>query len=287
MSRYMTLHREQAGGKKLSQDEEKEVGILGNLFILWCAIQYTVGSLHINGKETLGMVPETVDETYPLYGKVSLPRMIVAQFDTLNYNAVLERYKEKLLKDIDWLFSQDKSRWWFTIYLIVFVLLREASRMTADRYRHARANHGSKLRYSIPAFVEGLHESCNNVLTHWHYYNCNIWPRHSSISNKRGDHFENLATVHLNLVRQTRKAPEVKKHLSVWKLYKTENGKVDKITLSKDAGCVRYTGKQDKFDWDHPSYWVAQMFEKDWYPHPTYQRESLPNKALTTAIAAA
>ncbi|KAM0249298.1 hypothetical protein ACHAP5_002950 [Fusarium lateritium] len=262
MSRYMTLHREQAG-------------------------EYTVGSLHINGKETLGMVPETVDETYPLYGKVSLPRMIVAQFDTLNYNGVLERYKEKLLKDIDWLFSQDKSRWWFTIYLIVFVLLREASRMTADRYRHARANHGSKLRYSIPAFVEGLHESCNNVLTHWHYYNCNVWPRHSSISNKRSDHFENIATVHLNLVRQTRKAPEVKKHLSVWKQYKTENGKVDKITLSKDAGSVRYTGKQDKFDWDHPFYWVAQMFEKDWYPHPTYQRESLPGKALTTAIAAA
>lgn len=95
------------------------------------------------------MAPETVDETYPLYGKVSVPRMIVAQFDTLNYNGVLERYKEKLLKDIDWLFSQDKSRWWFTIYLIVFVLLREASRMTADRYRHARANHGSKVMLSF------------------------------------------------------------------------------------------------------------------------------------------
>jgi hypothetical protein len=26
-------------GKKLSQDEEKEVGILGTLFILWCAIR--------------------------------------------------------------------------------------------------------------------------------------------------------------------------------------------------------------------------------------------------------
>ncbi|KIL90395.1 hypothetical protein FAVG1_06126 [Fusarium avenaceum] len=287
MSRYMTLHKEQSTGKKLSQDEEKEVGILGNLFILWCAIQYTVGSLHINGKETLGMAPETVDKTYPLYGKVSVPRMIVAQFDTLNYNGVLERYKEKLLKDIDWLFSQDKSRWWFTIYLIVFVLLRETSRMTADRYRHARANHGSKLRYSIPAFVEGLHDSCNNILTHWHYYNCNIWPRHSSIDNKRGDHFENLATEQLNLVRQTRKAPEVKKHLSIWKRYKAENGKVDKITLSQDAGSVRYIGKQDKFDWDHPLYWVAQMFEKDWYPHPTYQQEPLPKKTLTAAIAVA
>lgn len=91
------------------------------------------------------MLPETEDKSYPLYGKVSVPRMVVAQFDTLNYNEVLERYKEKLLRDIDWLFSQDKNRWWFTIYLVVFILLREASRMTADRYRHARANYGSSV----------------------------------------------------------------------------------------------------------------------------------------------
>ncbi|KAF5663239.1 hypothetical protein FHETE_7619 [Fusarium heterosporum] len=209
MTRYMTLHKEQAGGNKLSQDEEKEVEILGNLFILWCAIQHTVGSLHIEGSETLGMLPETTDETYPLYGKVSVPRMIVAQFDNLNYNGVLERYKEKLLKDIDWLFSQDKSRWWFTIYLIIFILLRETSRMTADRYRHARANHGSK--------------------------------------------------------------------------YAT----VDKPTTPRDAGFNGYTGNQDTFDWDHPLYWVAQMFEKDWYPHPTYQREPLPKMTPTAAIASA
>ncbi|KAF4986102.1 hypothetical protein FGRMN_10986 [Fusarium graminum] len=209
MTRYMTLHKEQSGGNKLSQDEEKEVEILGNLFILWCAIQHTVGSLHIEGSETLGMLPETADETYPLYGKVSVPRMIVAQFDNLNYNGVLERYKEKLLKDIDWLFNQDKSRWWFTIYLIIFILLREASRMTADRYRHARANHGSK------------------------------------------------------------------------------SETVDKPTTPRDAGFTGYTGKQDTFDWDHPLYWVAQMFEKDWYPHPTYQREPLPKMAPTTAIASA
>lgn len=35
----IVLQKEQSTGKKLSQDEEKEVGILGNLFILWCAIR--------------------------------------------------------------------------------------------------------------------------------------------------------------------------------------------------------------------------------------------------------
>ncbi|EMT66167.1 hypothetical protein FOC4_g10006557 [Fusarium odoratissimum] len=285
---------EHKSGGKLSRDDEKELEIFGNLFILWCAIQHTVGSLYIEGNETLGMLPETEDKSYPLYGKVSVPRMIVAQFDTLNYNEVLERYKEKLLRDIDWLFSQDKNRWWFTVYLVVFILLREASRMTADRYRHARANYGSSVRYSIPDFVEGLHGSCNNILIHWHYYNCDQWPttRLSGLTNGvgRNDHFETLAPKDRHLVKQNLKDPEVKKHLLVWKKYKRDNGKVPKITLQHDAGSIRYAGKQDKYDWDHSLYWVSQMFEKKWCPHPTYTSEQEPESTLmsvTTAVAAA
>ena len=38
---------------------------------------------------------------------------------------------------------------------------------------------------------------------------------------------------------------------------------------------VEYSGSQNRFDWDHPYYWVAQLFEPTWGPHPTYNRESL------------
>ncbi|KAF5558292.1 hypothetical protein FNAPI_5163 [Fusarium napiforme] len=294
MARYLDLHNEYKSSGGLSKNDEKELQIFGNLFILWCAIQHTVGSLYIEGDETLGMLPETEDKSYPLFGKVSVPRMVVAQFDTLNYNEVLERYKEKLLRDIDWLFSQDKNRWWFTIYLVVFILLREASRMTADRYRHARANYGSRLRYSIPDFVEGLHVSCNNILTHWHYYNYDQWPttRSSGLTNgvAKNDHFETLAPKDRHLVKQNLKDPAVKKHLLVWKQYNRDNGKVPKITLQHDTGSIRYKGEQNKYDWDHPLYWVSQMFEIKWCPHPTYTREPEPQSkfmSITTAIAAA
>ncbi|EWG47446.1 hypothetical protein FVEG_07549 [Fusarium verticillioides 7600] len=294
MARYLDLHNEHKSSGSLSRDDAKELEIFGNLFILWCAIQHTVGSLYIEGNETLGMLPETEDKSYPLYGKVSVPRMVVAQFDTLNYNEVLERYKEKLLRDIDWLFSQDKNRWWFTIYLVVFILMREASRMTADRYRHARANYGSSLRYSIPDFVEGLHASCNNILIHWHYYNYDQWPttRSSGLTNGagKGEHFETLAPKDRHLVKQNLKDPAVKKHLLVWEQYKRDNGKVPKITLQHDAGSIRYTGEQNKYDWDHPLYWVSQMFERKWCPHPTYTREPEPQStfmSITAAVAAA
>ncbi|KAF5974546.1 hypothetical protein FBULB1_7770 [Fusarium bulbicola] len=260
MARYLDLHNEYKSTGSLSRDDEKELEIFGNLFILWCAIQHTVGSLYIQGDETLGMVPETEDKSYPLYGKVSVPRMVVAQFDTLNYNEILERYKEKLLRDIDWLFSQDKNRWWFTIYLVVFILLREASRMTADRYRHARANYGSR------------------------------WPttRSSGLTNgvARNDHFEILAPKDRRLVKQNLKDPAVKKHLLVWEQYKKENGKVPKITLQHDTGSIRYVGAQDKYDWDHPLYWVSQMFENKWSPHPTYMGEQEPKSKLMSVMMA-
>ncbi|CEI65960.1 unnamed protein product [Fusarium venenatum] len=282
MIRFMKLTKEMRLGNSMSQEDKKEVEVFGNLFIMWCAIQHTVGSLYIQGDETLGMQPETQDKSYPLYGKISAPRMIVAQFDNLVYNWVLEIYKEKLLRDVDWLFSQDKNRWWFTMYTVVFILLRESSRMTADRYRHARDNFGPKPRYSIPGFVESLHESCNNILTHWHYYNCNKWPK-----NKEDDaeHFAGLAGDQLDLIRQTRWDECIKQHLSVWKQFKANNGKVNIPDLGRDPEDVRYIGNQDKFDWDHSLYWVAQMFEKNWYPHPTYQREPVPNNPFPTPIS--
>ncbi|KAM0230124.1 hypothetical protein ACHAPO_009491 [Fusarium lateritium] len=282
MIRFIKLTKEMRLGNPMSQEDKKEVKIFGNLFIMWFAIQHTIGSLYIQGDETLGMEPETQDKSYPLCNKIPAPRMVVAQFDPLVCSCILDIYKDKLLRDVDWLFNQDKNRWWFAMYTVVFNLLREASRMTADRYRHARENFGPKPRYSIPGFVESLHESCNNILTHWHYYNCNKWPK-----NKEDDaeHFAELSADQLDLIRQTRGDECIKKHLSVWKQFKANNGKVNAPDLDKNPKAVRYTGNQDKFDWDHPLYWVAQMFEKNWYPHPTYQREPEPNHPFPTPIS--
>lgn len=40
-----------------------------------------------------------------------------------------------------------------------------------------------------------------------------------------------------------------------------------------------YQGNQNKFNWEHPYYWIAQLLENDWSPHPTYQRERVPTAA--------
>ncbi|RSL73682.1 hypothetical protein CEP54_000205 [Fusarium duplospermum] len=275
LKRYMFLTEK----ANKSEDDIREIGIMINLFTLWCAIRHTTGSFYIEGEETLGMLPETEDRSYPLLGKVSVPRMIVAQFDTLNYVWVLERYKNKLLRDVDWLLLQNKSRWWLTLYIIVFILLREASWVSLDRYRHARANFGSTLRYSIPFFVESLHESCNNILVHWHHRNKEKWPESLDPKAKEGTFLSDLTDEQYILIQQTRRDPEVHRQLRVWEIYKKENGRIIKISRPQNPNGPQYTGKQNKFDWDHPFYWVAQIFEPDWFPHPTYQREPIPKSA--------
>lgn len=40
-----------------------------------------------------------------------------------------------------------------------------------------------------------------------------------------------------------------------------------------DVGGRPYEGRQVFYDWDHPFYWVSQLFEEEWHPHATYQRE--------------
>lgn len=91
------------------------------------------------------MEPEVEDETYPLFRKVSLPRMILAQFDSMNYTRVLAVYSKNVLRDLERLLAQRSPRSWWTAYLCVFILLREASWTSEDRYRHARNNFGRKV----------------------------------------------------------------------------------------------------------------------------------------------
>lgn len=115
---------------------------------------------YICGEEKLGMKPETRDETYPLYGKVSVPRMILAQVDSINHSRLLSKYGKLVLQDLEELLIKNQGRWWFTIYLCLFILLREASWMSEDRYRHARNNFGKKVRFQsinqIPDLVQTL-----------------------------------------------------------------------------------------------------------------------------------
>lgn len=86
------------------------------------------------------MQPETDDESYPLFGKISTPRMIVAQFDNMNLVGSLEPRMARVLGGLEAMIYQKNARVWFTIFVSVFILLHEVSVASKDRCRHGTAN---------------------------------------------------------------------------------------------------------------------------------------------------
>ncbi|CAG9993875.1 unnamed protein product [Clonostachys byssicola] len=257
------------GGALVANRERR---LLGNLFTLSFAIRQTTGSAYICGEDTLDMAPETDDPSYPLQGKVSLPRMLLAQFDSINHTKLLVPLRMKVLRELEYLIVQNKKHYWFTIYVCIFILLREASWITEDRSRHAKAVHQAKIRYSIPGFVESLQEGCNTLLMFWHYYNCRPMPTSVDAAAHHTSFLSELTVEQYNLVMWTMTNPGVQEQLSMWRTYRTENGFIPEPEQPND-GETAYMGNQRKLPWDHPYYWIAQLFEEDWTPHPTYKRE--------------
>ncbi|KAL6856326.1 hypothetical protein J3F83DRAFT_448867 [Trichoderma novae-zelandiae] len=268
IKRYQDL----AGKSAVIGEDERELKFLGNMIILWFAMRHSTGSSWLLGEELLGMKPETRDDTYPLFGRVSVPRMILAQFDSINHTRLLSKYGKLVLSELESLMSRSQPRYFFLVYICLFMLLREASWIGEDRYRHARNNHGRSLRYSIPAFVESLHESCNNLLQHWHYFNCKSWPPAVESAERFKGPLSDLSSTEFDLLMQAWTDRAVQGQLGVWRRYKAENGHVSK-PAPNDVGGRPYEGRQVFYDWDHPFYWVSQLFEEHWHPHATYKRE--------------
>lgn len=232
---------------------------------------------------------------YPLPGKVSLPRMVLAQFDSITYSKGLNVFGGIFIREMETLMARNHKKYWFTTYISLFVLLSEASWITRDRYRHARQLYGPtvsvafnsknpgadavQVRYTIPQFVEELQEGCNIMLMHWHYYNCRPYPDPDKPQEKQKSFLADLEPMQYNLVMETIRRPEIQRHLEIFKNERENNGEVSSPSSPKEKDPSRdYGGSQDIMDWDEPFYWVSQMFEEDWRPHRTYMREKEPRR---------
>jgi hypothetical protein len=109
---------------------------------------HTRGSSYICSDDKLDMEPEN-DPAYPLSGKVSLPRMILAQFDSITYTRLLAVHGKHVLRELEALITQNKRRLWFTIYLSLFILLSEASWISRDLYGPSVRIGGRRMVYAF------------------------------------------------------------------------------------------------------------------------------------------
>ncbi|KAJ2903846.1 uncharacterized protein MKZ38_009229 [Zalerion maritima] len=224
---------------ELGRMDDPEIKFLHDLFRLVFAMRHTVGSSWICGIDKLDMEPEAKDTTYPLYNKVSTPRMILAQFDSINALKVLQPLRSKLLARLEEWVSSNRPTYWFTIYLSYFILLHEVSLACEDRYRHAIAN-SAGMRYTIPNFVTDLQYGANVMLAHWQYYKKDIDPLNLDIRAREKSQLNFLDAEQLMFIVQSHR---------------------EAAKMQSDFDYIRETDF-----WEHPYFYVSQMFEIGWSP---------------------
>ncbi|EAA29302.2 hypothetical protein GE21DRAFT_6913 [Neurospora crassa] len=249
--------------------------LLTNAVRLWFAIRHGIGSAWLDSSsDTLDMKPVYKDD-YPLYGRVDVPRMIVAQFDSIRHERIYKILAPRVLKLYEKLITSSDMQNWFTIYLVTFLFLHQVSCISFDRYRRVRDNSGGRqqeTRYGPigpspnspsdfveSAFVEEVQHGGVVLLAYWQYF-------------KRADlmrlDWDDIADTKLNTLE-----PE-QAELLRWTVEQlksvdpnTGKSKLDSIPKTPAQGC-----------WEHELYWVSRMFdstatrESPWSPPETFTR---------------
>lgn len=126
-----------------SQPSE-EASIIADFVRLWFAVRRTATTEHIEGDDTLDMEPEAVDKSYPLFGKVPLPPVMIQQLDMVLTLGFLQPLRKKVLDNFQKIVLANKPKSWMTIYLITFISLHSAATVTHENYHNAR-KHGLKV----------------------------------------------------------------------------------------------------------------------------------------------
>lgn len=111
---------------------------MGNFLRLWFAVRRTQTMEHISGNDTLDMEPEKVDKSYPLFGKVPLPPVMVQQLDMILTLGILQPLRKKVLTQLQDVIMSNKPTSWLTAYLITFMSLHSCATITNENYKNAR-----------------------------------------------------------------------------------------------------------------------------------------------------
>ncbi|KAL2271980.1 hypothetical protein VTJ83DRAFT_1351 [Remersonia thermophila] len=223
-------------------ESEEEKKLLKNFFRLWFAIRRTSTVEHIVGNDTLDMQPETEDESFPLFGKVPLPPVMIYQLDAILTLGVLDPLRKQVLEDFQKLVQTANPNNWMTVYLITFMLLHSCSMITHENYNNAR-KHGLRRRYSMPNFISEHHQSANVILHHYHYRTESCNPFKQDWTQRHRTPFANMSPEDIMFLERT------------------------KELLAQRESIIK-KNKEIKL-YEHELYFVAQMFEQGWSPRDT------------------
>ncbi|PMD55147.1 uncharacterized protein K444DRAFT_538366 [Hyaloscypha bicolor E] len=220
----------------------EEASVLADFFRLWFAVRRTATTEYIFGDDTLDMEPERTDRSYPLFGKVPLPPVMIQQLDMVLTLGFLQPLGKKVLENFQKIVLSNKPKSWMTIYLITFMSLYSCARLTAENYQNAR-KHGLKRRFAMPMFISERHQAANVFLAHYHYCTKPCSPFLLDWKKRQQTPFSEMTTDEIDFVLRTS----------------------DMVKDKKDR--FRRTMEFELYEDDF--YFVSQMFDDEWMPRDT------------------
>ncbi|KAK3906363.1 hypothetical protein C8A05DRAFT_40787 [Staphylotrichum tortipilum] len=241
--------------------DQKE--FLQKMIRLWFGIRHGLGKAWItSGGEALGTSPGA-GPNHPLQGRMSVPRMIVAQFDSIRCERVYKTLAPEVLRGLDTFLTSCNKEAWFTVFLVTFLLLHQVAVISFDRWRYTRENCEGRrpdTRYGnispqnpLTGWIEDVHLGAVTLLAHWHYFKrCDLmavnWDETAGESALAGLTAPQRAFVR-DVVERVR-------------------AKLPSIPATPAEGC-----------WEHELFWVSRMFlsepsrEADWTPPEIFTRD--------------
>lgn len=245
-------------------EDNKERQILKDFFKLRMALHHCMSPSWVYDESTgshkcLG-VYRVKDEKHPLLHRIPTPRMIVAQLYAIVCTKFVDTLTEKVLHNLEQLYSRAKFQPFFTVYVVTFLLLHEVS-LTVGHWKDGREVFTGIIKepmlpQTTDPFVNKMCHNAEILLLHWHYY------RRKPNASVAGDNFygDDMNKGFLSDVSGSQKFLVKKTWVDLKQ--KFTNEPFDENDFQGSGGL--------ELDF-HPLYWASQMFVENWVP---FQRVS-------------
>ena len=87
------------------------------------------------------MLPQNFDEHCTNFGRVLVPPVMTAQIQLIMTVSILLPLKRLVLRQLQEIVELNKTQYWFTIYLSMFILLHSCALLTSHEHKRAK-KHG-------------------------------------------------------------------------------------------------------------------------------------------------
>ncbi|KAK0754880.1 hypothetical protein B0T18DRAFT_47805 [Schizothecium vesticola] len=202
---------------------------------LWFAIRHGIGTATL-----CSQLPTKEQCPAPsAHVSQSVPRMIVAQFDSIRHERIYKEFCPKVLRTYESHLTSGNRDTWFTLYLVTFLFLTLVGSASRDRLRHARqvaGDEAQETRYGpvdhpTTCFVEELQNSGVVLLLYWTYF-------------KRAD----LMKVDWDNPKRSPLVAPYQVEFMKWTVQELEKSR-DGIPPTPPDGC-----------WEDNLFWISRMF---------------------------